>query len=176
MKARPDLALLVLALLASSVQAQSLERSLVGNGGAVVSGGGYQVPGTIGQPLIGVTAGGGSIVCSGWWCVERGTLVAVPGAPELGPTSFDRPRPNPARGSLVLAFTLARAGAVEVVLHDVTGARVVTLVSGTMDAGRREVRWDGTGSRGQPCAPGIYFVSFLVDGRAVNRHRIALLR
>lgn len=181
MNATAGRAMLALVMLASGARAQSLDRSLIGNGGRVVSGGGHQVVGTVGQPLVGQTAvpaGPGNIVCSGWWCVERGTLVAVPDSdpPDAGRTAFDHPRPNPARGAVVLAFTLAREGRVEVALHDVAGARVGTALSGVVAAGRHEAQWDGTGLHGQRCRAGIYFVSFVVDDRTVAQRRIVLLR
>jgi hypothetical protein len=174
-------AVVAVAILTQSTWPQSLGRSLLGNGGGVVAGGGYRVPGTIGQPLVGRTdapAGPGNLVCSGWWCVERGTVVAVrgPDPSQLGANSFDRPRPNPFAAAVVLAFTLARPAAVEVAIHDVTGARVASPESRVLEVGRHEIRWDGIGRRGQPCAPGIYFVSFTVDGHVVDRRRIVLLR
>jgi hypothetical protein len=179
MKARWSGLLLAL-VVAHDAGAQSLDRSVIGNGGLVTSGAGYQVVGTVGQPLVGgtdVPGGPGHIVCSGWWCIERGTLVAVPDVEpaESGPTSFDPPRPHPTRGAVALAFTLARGAHVEVALHDVTGARVETLVSGPLEAGRHEVRWDGA-SRGRRCGPGIYFVSFTLDGRTIHRQKLVRLR
>jgi hypothetical protein len=171
-------ALLALCVLGPDALAQSLDRGLLGNGGRVSTGGGQMVIGTIGQPAVGGSTGTDNVVCHGWWCVERGTLVAVqdPALPAPQVTTLDHPRPNPARGSVVLAFALARAGRVEISVHDVTGARVATPVAGVLPAGRHEARWDGTGRRGDRFPAGVYFVSFTAEGRLAGRRRIALLR
>jgi len=168
-------------MLAGGAGAQSLDRSLLGNGGRLMSGGGQVMIGTVGQPVVGQSAGGGGsgyVTCHGWWCIEGGALVAVedPERDEPGFTGFDRPRPNPSRGAVLLSFRLAREGRVEVVLHDVTGARVATPVSGVLPPGRHEARWDGCGPRGRHSRPGVYFVTFATEGSVIERRRIVLLR
>jgi hypothetical protein len=46
----------------------------VGGGGGTISGGGYAINSTIGQPVVGVAKDTGYKLCSGFWCSE---LVAV---------------------------------------------------------------------------------------------------
>jgi len=117
------------------------------------------------------------VVCHGWWCVELGSLVAIGDAPPASrPTRFEAPRPNPASGTVLLAFQLARGARVEVAIYDVAGTRVATPLDGLLPSGSHEARWDGTGRRGERHPAGIYFISFTVDGRAAGRHRIVLLR
>ncbi len=166
---------------ASVVAAPSLERGVLGCGGGASAGGGLSALGSIGQPFVGWSsdAGGGSgQVCSGWWCVERGSLVSVPADPSAPeqPTSFANPRPSPTRGAVALAFHLARAGQVTVDVFDVSGARTARLLSGVLGAGPHEARWDGSGREGRRCVPGVYFVAFGVEGRVVARRRVVLLR
>lgn len=65
--------------------------------------------------------------------------------------------PNPVRGGAParLSFALARRGVVRLSLHDVSGARVATLVEGELAPGRHEYAWAGPGRRA--AAPGLYF-------------------
>lgn len=70
----------------------------------------------------------------------------------LGP-----PTPNPMSSSSRLTFSLAHAGAMKLVVYDVSGRRVRVLASGVMPAGPGEVRWDGRDDRGRRVADGTYF-------------------
>ncbi|MBD3220946.1 T9SS type A sorting domain-containing protein [bacterium] len=76
----------------------------------------------------------------------------VTGAPRL------RAWPNPANPRVTLAFTMARAGQVELSVYDPAGRRVRTLVSGYLTAGEHRRRWDGCDRDGRPVAAGTYVV------------------
>ncbi len=65
--------------------------------------------------------------------------------------------PNPARGPVELAFSLAEGQRVRLGLYDLTGRRVRALYEGTVSPGETRVRWDGTGERGEALGPGVYF-------------------
>jgi hypothetical protein len=90
--------------------------------------------------------------------------------------------PNPTAGALRIEFELARAGNAEFRLRSVAGRTVATLPAGHRDAGTASFAWDasgasssrGGGSRG--VAPGVYFLSLVVDGVETDRTRIILLR
>ena len=49
-------------------------------------------------------------------------------------------------------------GPVEIVIFNVRGQRVATLVSDTKAPGTHEVSWNGTTDRGETIASGIYFL------------------
>jgi hypothetical protein len=82
------------------------------------------------------------------------------------------PFPNPARGPVRLAFTLAEAAHVRLVVLDLQGRAVTTLVDAPLPAGRHEARWDAIAAA---VAPGTYFVRGEVGGRGVAR-TVVLLR
>jgi hypothetical protein len=42
----------------------------MGGGGGPISGGGYAINSTIGQPVVGVATDAGYELCSGFWCSE----------------------------------------------------------------------------------------------------------
>ena len=77
--------------------------------------------------------------------------------------------PNPAHGSATVAFTLARAGRVELAVFDATGRRVATQAAGLLPAGAQAVRWE-TG----PAKAGLYFVRLTVDGQPAATRQLAV--
>jgi hypothetical protein len=72
------------------------------------------------------------------------------------PFSLSQNVPNPFNPSTTLRFGLPEAGQVRLAVYDVTGALVRTLVDGHVDAGMREVAWDGTDAAGREVASGVY--------------------
>jgi DNA-binding beta-propeller fold protein YncE len=63
----------------------------------------------------------------------------------------------------------------EVVVYDVRGRHVRTMVEGRRVAGAGSVAWDGTGARGEKVPAGVYFVRMVSGAHEVTR-RIVLLR
>ena len=172
-------AALLAALLAETATAQSISRSVNACGGQVSSGGGYSVVGTIGQALVGRSDGIPTpVACSGWWCGEFGTIVAVPPQTLQIPraTRVTRVAPNPGAGPVRIGYDLSRAARVDIAIYAVTGARAHAMSEGWRPAGRYEARWDGRGSRGEELASGVYFVLLRVDGHAAGGKRIVLAR
>ncbi len=67
--------------------------------------------------------------------------------------------PNPFNATVQAAFTLARAGAVQLKVYDVLGREVATLVDRTLQSGAHEVTFHGDG-----LAAGVYFLSLESGG------------
>ncbi len=67
--------------------------------------------------------------------------------------------PNPFRGETRIRFSLARPGPAKLVIYDVAGRAVASLVDGPLPAGDHSVLWDGRTSTGR-AASGIYFARF----------------
>ncbi|HEY2956485.1 MAG TPA: beta-propeller fold lactonase family protein [Candidatus Eisenbacteria bacterium] len=67
--------------------------------------------------------------------------------------------PNPFRSGLEVAFTLGRAGAVDLAVYDALGREVRAVARGMrFDAGPQSLAWDGRDARGREAGAGIYFV------------------
>ena len=97
--------------------------------------------------------------------VDRVQSAIVPTTLQLLPNY-----PNPFRARTTLEFTLPERGDVRLVVYDVLGRRVRTLVDQSYDAGRHVVRWDGRNDTGQAVASGIYLGRLEVgDQRHVQR-------
>ena len=105
---------------------------------------------------------------------ERGRVdVPVPStagrALNLGPA-----RPTPSRGTVALALDCAAPGGVRLDVVDLAGRGVRVLGRRSCGAGTT-VRWDGRNDRGQPVAPGVYFVRAISATGSVSR-RVVLAR
>jgi hypothetical protein len=95
-----------------------------------------------GEALVSGTAG----VVPGW--SEGGDVL------ELVPL---RAAPNPSGSATSIEYSVPASGHVSVVVYDVSGQCVRSLVDGRESAGRGEVVWDGRDSAGREVAGGIYF-------------------
>lgn len=84
--------------------------------------------------------------------------------------------PNPARGSVSVAFDLGPDAMTQLRVYDVAGRTVRTLAERRLAGGtRHEFTWDGTDDAGRETAPGIYFVRLGVHGRTFTR-KVVLVR
>lgn len=85
-------------------------------------------------------------------------------------------RPNPFRLSTEMRFAIVEGGAVKLMVLDVHGRRVRTLVDRALAGpARYDVLWDGTDDAGRRMGSGIYFYRLETRGFSKTR-RIALLR
>jgi photosystem II stability/assembly factor-like uncharacterized protein len=87
-----------------------------------------------------------------------------------------RVHPSPFAESLTVELDLPAAGAASsVVVYDVAGRRVATLLREGTRTGRQTVTWDGRTADGSAAAPGAYFVSARI-GEERQTRRAVLLR
>lgn len=83
--------------------------------------------------------------------------------------------PNPFRPSTHIRYTLTRAAAVQLLVHDVAGRVVCRLVDGWREAGPHETSWNGRDDRGERAVAGVYFLR-LDAGEERSSRRLVLLR
>jgi len=87
--------------------------------------------------------------------IDPETVVDVPDAPcklALFPCV-----PNPFNPSTTIRFSLPVDADVSLAIYDLSGRRIVELISEDMPRGIHEVEWRGKESGGQPVASGVYF-------------------
>ena len=65
--------------------------------------------------------------------------------------------PNPFSGTTLIEYVLPEASEVELVVYDLSGQEVVTLVRGFQEVGRHRVNWSGKSQAGAQVASGTYF-------------------
>ena len=83
--------------------------------------------------------------------------------------------PNPFNARTAIRYSLQVGGDVELVLFDVSGRRVTTLVDSPQPAGWHAVSWDGRTASGLEAASGVYFYR-LKSGDLQRSRKLLLLR
>ena len=162
---------------ASSAVAYSLRGSLIGNGGATISGSGRQISGTAGQPAVGRSVGAAHVLCHGFWCFGGSRVIAVENPPvpaelpdHLG---LGAPFPNPAREGATFVLALPKPSRIALSIHDASG-RAVRRIDAALEAGWKSVRWDGKDESGRALDSGVYFARLGVDGVPVAARRFVI--
>ena len=83
--------------------------------------------------------------------------------------------PNPFNPETTISFELANEAQVSLIIYDLTGQEVRTLVSGeAMAAGAYQRQWDGRNSEGSQVASGVYFFVLKAGTFTSNRKMILL--
>lgn len=83
--------------------------------------------------------------------------------------------PNPFNPSTTIYYALPQASEVELMIFDVMGRRVRTLMDRRQQAGRYAVTWDGRNEHGEVIASGVYLYQ-LRAGTFVQTRRMTLMR
>ena len=83
--------------------------------------------------------------------------------------------PNPFNLATNISFYLSEKSQVKLVIYNVLGERVRTLINGSLDAGSHSITWDGKNETGSVVASGIYFYK-LNAGDQVMTKKMNLLK
>jgi hypothetical protein len=92
------------------------------------------------------------------------------------PTEFalDQNYPNPFNPSTTIRFSVPHESKVSLVVYDMTGAVVKTILNENLSAGNKEVTWDGTNSNGAKVATGMYIYRLAADNFSSTRKMLML--
>lgn len=110
-------------------------------------------------------------------CLDR--AIKVLPSEELPPpmaliTALQAPAPNPFNPQTKLTFTLARAGSIDLTVHDLRGAVVAHLASGTYSAGQHELMWMGCDDANRHMASGFYIARLNTPEGVMSRKMVLL--
>ena len=83
--------------------------------------------------------------------------------------------PNPFNPETRIRFELAKTSNVRLMIYDVLGRKVRTLVSDKMDAGHHVVNWNGMNDEGIEAASGMY-VYRIKAGDFISHRKMLLVR
>jgi len=83
--------------------------------------------------------------------------------------------PNPFNPTTIIRFHLRERQKVRLLIFDLNGKLVRTLVEGELPAGAQTMLWDGRDQQGKTVASGVYFYE-LVAGNKVERKKMTLVR
>ena len=110
-------------------------------------------------------------ILSGWFLEP----VSLAGAGGTGPPvrlALETAQPNPSSGPATLRFALPRSGHARLVVMDVAGRRVRTLLDAPLTAGPHEIAWDGRDAGGAQAAAGLYWAMLEAGGEKVSRRLV----
>lgn len=82
--------------------------------------------------------------------------------------------PNPVAGSGSIRFVLPVGGWTRLVLYDVAGRPVRTLVDGPLSSGPHVAIWDGRNDRGTPLSASVYFARLEI-GDSILKSKVVLI-
>jgi len=83
--------------------------------------------------------------------------------------------PNPFNPSTTISFDLPEESRVRLEIYDITGRKIRTLAEGRYPAGTHRVVWDGTDSRGQAVASGVYAYRIRA-GKHITTRKLLLMK
>ncbi len=149
-----------------------LAYGVFGTGGGMLSNSAYAAAGTIGQTVIGRSAGTTFAASAGFWG-DGGVILSVedPGTTEIpAEYALRQNYPNPFNPSTTVKYELPKASQVNLSVCDMLGREVTTLVDEREEAGAHEVRFDASG-----LSSGVYFCR-LKAGDFVQTRKLLLLR
>jgi len=82
--------------------------------------------------------------------------------------------PNPFNPTTTVMFSMAKAGHVDLVIYDVTGAVVKTLINESRKPNLHRIVWDGRNNGGAPVASGVYFYRLKAPGFVAAKKMLLL--
>jgi hypothetical protein len=113
------------------------------------------------------------------YCVNPITDILQPNSdvPEVEgalTTRLYQNHPNPFNPRTVIKFSLAADGPAKLIIYDVNGRRIRTLVDNALKAGMHEVVWDGTDDSGHTVTSGVYWSQMQADSYSSNKKMVVL--
>jgi flagellar hook assembly protein FlgD len=82
--------------------------------------------------------------------------------------------PHPAAPRTVIRFELPAPANSRLLVYDLSGRLVASLIDQPLSAGRHDVPWSGLDARGREVANGIYVVRLETGARATSRRLVVL--
>lgn len=83
--------------------------------------------------------------------------------------------PNPFNPTTVISYQLPVDSDVELLVYNLLGEKVISLVNARQGAGNYQVQWNGRNDAGRPVSSGVYFVRLEADGY-VQIRKMLLIR
>ncbi len=110
-----------------------------------------------------------------WFAIgTRPTSIEEKRAEIAGQFQLYQNYPNPFNPSTTIRYRLPVSAKVKLMVYDINGKKIKTLLVGEEPAGEHRINWDGTNDQGQPIASGIYI--YRLEAKSPNGSRMFLSR
>jgi len=106
--------------------------------------------------------------------VARALMKGTPESAMPRQFSLHQNRPNPFNPVTEISFTLPEASDVRVMVYNILGQHVSTLVDGYQEAGEHAVIWNGTDSNGRKVSSGIYLYTIEAGQYKASRKMVLM--
>ena len=133
----------------------------------------------IGNDQCGICGGGGPLEnynCQGQ-CINLavcGLSISQIGSNLPAEFSISQNFPNPFNPVTSITFDVAEMDKVSLIVYDLTGKEVVTLVSGTYTPGTYNVEWNAVNNAGDGIVSGMYIYRYISSEKAITRKMLYL--
>jgi flagellar hook assembly protein FlgD len=84
--------------------------------------------------------------------------------------------PNPFRQSATIEFSTKNPGHIRIGITDMDGKTVKILLDDRIAAGNHSFTWDGMDLTSSQVKPGVYFIRFFIEDRAIEKKIVKLLK
>jgi len=148
-------------------QAQNSVQAVFTNAATQASAGGKSLSASLGQTFQGVSGASSKNIGSGYWYTITQSAVSTDlETLDTNPSSFAlfANYPNPFNPETTFNFNLSKSGSASLVIYDMLGNVVETIVDQELPAGEFRTTWDATGR-----ASGIYLYRLEANGKIATR-------
>ena len=88
--------------------------------------------------------------------------------------ALNQNHPNPFNPTTTISFELSEKAHAKLSIYDIGGKLIKSLVNGEVDAGLKEVVWEGKDARGNQVSSGIYLYRLTIGNRSLTRKMVLL--
>jgi len=154
-----------------------LYKPAVASGGATSAGATYRQSSLVSQTAVGATGSAGYVIHHGFWGGPGTSVTAIDEAVEDLPRAFDLgdAYPNPFNPATRVRFELPEPARTRLLIYNLKGQLVRTLLDETRPAGRYEMLWNGRDDDGSVVASGTYLLRMSAGDYAARR-KLTLLK
>ena len=136
----------------------------------------FKTSSTIGQSTpIGICSTDGMLLSAGFWRVFEGIRSPIkPVIPDVPYNALYQNYPNPFNPITTIRYSVAIESPVSLVVYNVQGRKVRTLVNERKPGGIYNVIWNGSNERGQHVASGVYFYKLTIGSHRFVKKMLLL--
>lgn len=110
--------------------------------------------------------------------INHTSLTAVSSSSGISPENIltAESYPNPFNGSTTIDYSLPLTGLVEIIIYDISGREVRTLVRGVKIKGLHNVEWNGENNDGYHISSGIYFYEITLRTKDLGHRALKITK
>lgn len=158
-----------------SFAARILRQGMSSGGAMGLTTASFMLSSSFGEPLTGVTGGGGVILYNGFWnpeVVEWATepIIEIPDA-----FALHQNYPNPFNAGTTIEYDLPVPSDVRIYIYNVLGQQVKVLLDERQAAGYQAKQWFGRSDSGYRVSTGVYFYR-IIAGEFEKTKKMMLLK